>query len=159
MGWSWALHICQACHENILSSAPGLEGISVARDFKPVPRPDGRPVQTVYVDNVILVGDACHASLPSLGQGCTAALEDIVYLDACFSAKKSPSVEEIVTSYNNIRLGDSHAVTKLSEIGFGNSDRSNRGNVHSAMKYIGKPDISYSEILDIIEGKSEIPEV
>ena len=113
----------------------------------------------VGIENVILVGDACHSMIPSLGQGCTAALEDIMYLDACLSTKESPSVDEIVTNYNNIRFRDSHAITKLSQIGFGNSDRSNRGNVHSAMKYIGNSDISYSEILDIIEGKPEIPEI
>jgi len=181
--WGKSFHVFQS-HDSELICPPSIDGgLTVSyvtkKEFKMEQFPEfklgevqeeafkrksPRTCKSVYathagIDNVILVGDACHTSLPSLGQGCTAALEDIVYLDACFSTKKSPSVEEIVTSYNNIRLGDSHAVTKLSEIGFGNSDRSNRGNVHSAMKYIGKPDISYSEILDIIEGKSEIPEV
>lgn len=117
-----------------------------------------RVTKSVYcthagIGNVLLMGDACHSMIPSLGQGVNAALEDSVYLEACFS---SDSVESVVKSYNNIRLGDSYAVTKLSQIGFGNSDRSDRGNVHSAIKYIGNPDISYSEILDIVNDKAEI---
>jgi len=121
-----------------------------------------RVTKSVYcthagIGRVLLIGDACHAALPSLGQGVNAALEDSVYLEACCGTKESPSAEDIVTSYNNIRLGDSYAVTKLSQIGFGGSDRRNHGKMHSAMRLIGKSDISYSEILDIIEGKPEIP--
>jgi len=181
--WGSSFHIWQA-DDSELICPPSIDGgLTVSyvtkKEFKMGNFPDfnlgefrdksiemGRPrvTKSVYcthvgLDNVILMGDSCHSMIPSLGAGVNAALEDSVYLDACCSTKESPSVDEIVTSYNNIRLRDSHAVTKLSQIGFGNSDRSNRGNVHAAMKYIGNSDISYSEILDIVESNPEIPEV
>ena len=112
-----------------------------------------RYTNTVYcthagLGNILLMGDALHAMFPSLGQGVNVALEDVVYLDAC--CKPHKKVEDIVESYNRLRLDDSHAACELSEIGFGNSDRSNRGGMHRAMMYLGNSDISYSEILKII---------
>jgi salicylate hydroxylase len=34
-------------------------------------------------DRVVLLGDACHATLPYVGQGANQAIEDAVYLAAC----------------------------------------------------------------------------
>ena len=102
----------------------------------------------VGIGNVVLLGDAGHAMCDSLGQGVNAALEDSVFLDRCATMRLGPI--ELSSMYNKARLEDAHAVCKLSEMGFGGSDRSNRGRSHDAMIYIGNHDISYGEILRIV---------
>lgn len=47
---------------------------------------DHDPVPTWHKDNVILVGDAAHAALPTSGQGACQALEDAWHLAHCVAA-------------------------------------------------------------------------
>lgn len=103
----------------------------------------------VGIGNVVLIGDAGHAMCASLGQGVNAALEDCVVMDMCSKTRLDPS--QMASMYNKVRIDDAHAVCELSEIGFGSSDRSNRGRSHGAMIYIGNHDISYDEILRIVK--------
>lgn len=101
--------------------------------------------------NVILTGDAAHSMPGSIGQGVNSALEDAVCLDRCLVIRLH--VDEMVETYNNSRIEDAHAVCDLSKKAFGNGDRSMRGsettghNVQKMMKYLGKAEISYSDIL------------
>lgn len=47
---------------------------------------DHDPVPTWHRDNVVMIGDAAHASLPTSGQGACQALEDAWHLAACVAA-------------------------------------------------------------------------
>lgn len=106
----------------------------------------------VGIGDVILVGDAAHTMPASLGQGVNSALEDSVCLDRCLSIRLH--VDEMVQTYHNSRISDSHAVCDLSKKGFGNGDRSNRGEgMNKMMMYLGRPDISYSDILSFTSGE------
>lgn len=97
----------------------------------------------IAFESVLLIGDACHSMLASLGQGINAALEDILFLEHCLDL----GIESICENYDRLRLEDSIAVCKLSQEAFGgSSDRTNRGNSPSILHAINDPTISYSEI-------------
>jgi len=106
----------------------------------------GRSIYCSHVGmgNVMLVGDSAHTVCPHMEQGVNAALEDSVYMDACLESNEN--IDDIVSSYNRIRLDDSHSVCKLSELDHGS---------HPALKYIGNSDISYTEILKTIMGNPQ----
>lgn len=52
---------------------------------------DIHPLNQWYRDNVVLVGDAAHASTPNLGQGASQAIEDAYILAAYLSRESGPS--------------------------------------------------------------------
>ena len=109
-----------------------------------------RTITSSYIglDSVVLVGDSAHSVLASIGQGVNCGIESVGVLKHCLNFKE----DEISFHYNRLRLADSHAVCKLSQMGFGgNSDRSNRGNSLNFMEYINDPSLSYSEILKFVE--------
>lgn len=106
----------------------------------------------VGVGDVILMGDAAHAVPASLGQGVNAALEDAVVLDRCLTIRLH--VDEMVETYNNTRIKDAYALCDLTKRAFGDGDRTNRGNApNKVMKYIGRADVSYSDIMLFEFGK------
>lgn len=97
----------------------------------------------IALDSVLLIGDACHSMLASLGQGINAALEDVLFLEHCIDL----GIESVCENYDRLRLEDSIAICKLSQEAFGGkSDRTNRGNSSATLQYINDPNISYSEI-------------
>lgn len=61
-----------------------IEGTPVSRINK-VYVHDHDPAATWHKNNVIMIGDAAHAPLPTSGQGACQALEDAVYLAQCLS--------------------------------------------------------------------------
>lgn len=63
---------------------------------------DFRPINQWYKDNIILVGDAAHATTPNLGQGACQAIEDALCLANCL--KEAPSVLEAFSKFQNARM-------------------------------------------------------
>jgi len=51
---------------------------------------DHNPIRTWHKDNVIAIGDAAHAPLPTSGQGACQALEDAWHLANCLDASGDP---------------------------------------------------------------------
>lgn len=64
---------------------------------------DHDPVQTWHRDNVIMIGDAAHASLPTSGQGVGQALEDAWWLAREFAALPN-NLNAAMTNFTNRRL-------------------------------------------------------
>ena len=63
----------------------------------PWPTYDIPHVPQWHRDNMILIGDAAHATSPSSGQGASMAFEDAVTLALCL--RDAPSIEDAFTSY------------------------------------------------------------
>ncbi|MFC3151038.1 FAD-dependent oxidoreductase [Litoribrevibacter euphylliae] len=62
---------------------------------------DHDPAEKWHKDNVIMIGDAAHAPLPTSGQGACQALEDAIYLAQCLSDHQhdlSSAFEQFTTS-------------------------------------------------------------
>lgn len=83
---------------------------------------DFKPINQWYKDNIVLVGDAAHATTPNLGQGACQAIEDALCLANCL--KDSPSVKEAFSTFQNARIkkvkfvvNTSFQIGQLSNIG------------------------------------------
>lgn len=79
---------------------------------------------TLCSGRVVLVGDAGHSCVPTLGHGANSALESAALLAAALKAAggaasvASGKLEEALEAYSRQRLPDAHAVVQLSEEGF-----------------------------------------
>jgi 2-polyprenyl-6-methoxyphenol hydroxylase-like FAD-dependent oxidoreductase len=73
-------------------------------DFKPIPK--------WYEGNIVLVGDAAHASTPNLGQGACQAIEDAYVLAECLV--KSKNSQDAFQNYEDIRLKKAQFVVNTS---------------------------------------------
>ena len=71
---------------------------------------DHDPVEQWHKNNVILMGDAAHAPLPTSGQGACQALEDAWFLTNSL-LDKAASLEENLNSYTALRMAKTAAVT------------------------------------------------
>ncbi|SPL99008.1 Salicylate hydroxylase [[Actinomadura] parvosata subsp. kistnae] len=58
-------------------------------------------VPTWHRDRLIIIGDAAHATVPSLGQGAAMALEDAVVLATCL--RDSPDIIHAFAAYEHLR--------------------------------------------------------
>lgn len=83
---------------------------------------DFKPINQWYKDNIVLVGDAAHATTPNLGQGACQAIEDALCLANCL--KEGPSVSEAFSTFQNARMrkvkfvvNTSFQIGQLSNIG------------------------------------------
>lgn len=63
---------------------------------------DHDPISTWYRSNVVLLGDAAHAPLPTSGQGACQALEDVWHLTQCLKASPN-DITFAFRQYNDIR--------------------------------------------------------
>jgi kynurenine 3-monooxygenase len=61
---------------------------------------------------VVLLGDACHAVVPFLGQGMNAAFEDCTVLSACL-ARHGPDREQALAAYEALRKEDVDTLADL----------------------------------------------
>jgi 2-polyprenyl-6-methoxyphenol hydroxylase-like FAD-dependent oxidoreductase len=73
---------------------------------------DLKPILNWYKGNIILIGDAAHATTPNLGQGACQAIEDAYFLADCLS--RYPSVSEAFSAFQNKRKPKADFVTKTS---------------------------------------------
>ena len=176
--WKTGFHVWQGCVSDIIcppTREGGITGTFVSKDkietskfptifdkleknkLTRLQESEPRTQKYIYcshmgIGDVILMGDAAHAVPASLGQGVNAALEDAVVLDRCLTIRLH--VDEMVETYNNSRIKDAYAVCDLTKKAFGDGDRTNRGNSSKKMmKYLGKADVSYSDIMLFEFGK------
>jgi kynurenine 3-monooxygenase len=85
-----------------------------------------RPISTILTircnhyhhgDSVLLIGDAAHATSPSLGQGCNAAFEDVDFFDKLLD-ENSNNIAEALKQFTLRRKPDAHALVELSDYAF-----------------------------------------
>jgi hypothetical protein len=69
---------------------------------------DHDPIDTWHRDNVLLIGDAAHAALPTSGQGASQALEDAWHLADCLGS--ATSLEQAFTAFTRRRHAKSAAI-------------------------------------------------
>lgn len=67
-----------------------------------------------YNDSVLLLGDAAHATSPSLGQGCNSGFEDVVIVNNLLD-EYSDSWAEALPQFTLRRKPDAHALVELSD--------------------------------------------
>jgi 2-polyprenyl-6-methoxyphenol hydroxylase-like FAD-dependent oxidoreductase len=63
---------------------------------------DFRPIKTWYKGNIVLLGDAAHATTPNLGQGACQAIEDAFVLANCLG--DAPSVQNAFLQFQKSRI-------------------------------------------------------
>jgi 2-polyprenyl-6-methoxyphenol hydroxylase-like FAD-dependent oxidoreductase len=73
---------------------------------------DLTPLKSWHKDNIVLIGDAAHATTPNLGQGACQAIEDAYVLAECLA--KGPSVFEAFSAYEKLRMEKANFVVKTS---------------------------------------------
>ncbi|MDF5724197.1 MAG: NAD(P)/FAD-dependent oxidoreductase [Rhizonema sp. PD37] len=85
-----------------------------------------RPISTIstircnryhHGDSVLLIGDAAHATSPSLGQGCNAAFEDVAFLNKLLD-EYSDNIADAIKQFSLRRKPDAHALVELSDYAF-----------------------------------------
>lgn len=65
---------------------------------------DHDPIATWHKNNVLLIGDAAHAALPTSGQGACQALEDAWLLSLCLTQQKANTLTSILQDFTEQRL-------------------------------------------------------
>lgn len=91
---------------------------------------DFKPIKTWYKDNIVLIGDAAHATTPNLGQGACQAIEDAFSLANCLKTTFSPqnrdasTVKDAFLQFQNARIkkatfvvNTSYQIGQLNNIG------------------------------------------
>ncbi|MBW4617099.1 MAG: FAD-dependent monooxygenase [Desmonostoc vinosum HA7617-LM4] len=75
-----------------------------------------------FEDHVLLLGDAAHAVSSSIGQGCNAALEDVVLFDRLLD-EYADNLAEALNQFTIRRQQDAHALVELGDYAFPASRR------------------------------------
>lgn len=119
-------------------------------------------------DSVLLIGDAAHAVSPSLGQGCNAALEDVVIFNQILD-ESADNLEIAVEQFTSQRQADGIALVELSDYGFPSSKKlffelllrnslskylhpiSPKFFLPSLFELVAEGKLSYSEILNLYQ--------
>ncbi|HEY9641480.1 MAG TPA: NAD(P)/FAD-dependent oxidoreductase [Coleofasciculaceae cyanobacterium] len=70
-----------------------------------------------YRDSVLLIGDAAHSVSPSIGQGCNAALEDVVIFDTLLD-ECVDDLGAAIEQFTLRRKADAHALVELGDYAF-----------------------------------------
>lgn len=69
---------------------------------------DHNPIDRWHRDNVLLIGDAAHAALPTSGQGACQALEDAWHLARLL--KQGGNLASVFSSFTALRTAKTHAI-------------------------------------------------
>jgi salicylate hydroxylase len=75
---------------------------------------DREPMAHWSVGRVTLLGDACHAMLPFMGQGAAQAIEDGATLAACLARIDAGQIPEALRRYERLRLPRTSRIQSLS---------------------------------------------
>jgi len=73
---------------------------------------DHDPIQTWHKNNVLLIGDASHAALPTSGQGACQALEDAWHLSQCLKID-SVDIKIVFQNFTLKRLKKTSIINKI----------------------------------------------
>lgn len=73
---------------------------------------DHDPLDRWHRDNVVLIGDAAHASLPTSGQGACQALEDAWHLAAAVETQRAASLDVVFRHFTRQRLEKTRDITR-----------------------------------------------
>ncbi|UZR98117.1 FAD-dependent monooxygenase [Chondrinema litorale] len=73
---------------------------------------DLKPIKTYAFDELVLIGDAAHATTPNMGQGACQAIEDAVVLAECL--KVNSSVKEAFKRFEAKRVKRTHFIVNQS---------------------------------------------
>jgi 2-polyprenyl-6-methoxyphenol hydroxylase-like FAD-dependent oxidoreductase len=73
---------------------------------------DLKPVERYVFRNIVLIGDAAHATTPNLGQGACQAIEDAVVLANCL--KEDIQVQDAFLSFERKRMKRTHYMVNQS---------------------------------------------
>jgi len=73
---------------------------------------DLKPIDKWFKGNVCLLGDACHATTPNMGQGAVQAIESAMALSICLKEEKS--IETAFLKYEKIRKEKANEIIKTS---------------------------------------------
>src|SRR5699024_10073462 len=73
---------------------------------------DIKPISQFAFGNVVLIGDAAHATTPNMGQGAGQAMEDALFLTACL--EQHYDLLEALQVYQDKRVQRSKKVIKMS---------------------------------------------
>ncbi|MBE9007702.1 FAD-dependent monooxygenase [Fortiea sp. LEGE XX443] len=157
-------------HQNFPEIAPLIPSTE-AGDFvnRPVSRvPTVRCNRYHHGDSLMVMGDAAHAVSPALGQGCNAALEDVVIFDQILD-ECADDLPVAVEQFTNHRQADGNALVELSDYAFPNSKklffelllRNNLSKylhpilpkffLPSLFELVAEGKLSYSEILNLYQ--------
>ena len=71
---------------------------------------DHNPIQKWYKNNVLLIGDAAHAPLPTSGQGACQALEDAWHLANCLKDNNA-DIEQVFSQFSLKRMNKTSGIT------------------------------------------------
>lgn len=72
---------------------------------------DHNPLSDWYKDNVLMIGDAAHAALPTSGQGASQAFEDAWHLVRCLQANKD--WQQSFADFNALRFNKTSSIIQL----------------------------------------------
>jgi 2-polyprenyl-6-methoxyphenol hydroxylase-like FAD-dependent oxidoreductase len=78
-------------------------------EFREIAVYDHDPSSIWHRDNVLLMGDAAHAALPTSGQGACQALEDAWHLSEL--VKQGNGIDETAREFTKIRMGKTTGIT------------------------------------------------
>lgn len=75
---------------------------------------DIKPLKHFAYGNILLLGDAAHATTPNMGQGACLAIEDALVLQQCL--QKSPDLQQAMAIYQKRRIARTKKVMRLSRL-------------------------------------------
>jgi 2-polyprenyl-6-methoxyphenol hydroxylase-like FAD-dependent oxidoreductase len=73
---------------------------------------DLKPINNYAFKNMVLIGDAAHATTPNMGQGACQAIEDAIILAA--EINRTPDIQTAFLNFEKRRIKRTHEITKKS---------------------------------------------